>query len=128
MEEKKIREKIFETNLIVRKNLACTLLMKEQHWCQPGQKGWEVCGIFFYNKQSCNSHTHCLELASDAVSYSVTERQEERLISATVKQRKTGVGECYLETRGQCHLAPGVKTYNEITCDYVWDKLYPPFL
>jgi hypothetical protein len=25
--------------------------------------------------------------------------EEERLMSATVKQRKTGVGECYLETR-----------------------------
>jgi hypothetical protein len=25
---------------------------------------------------------------------------EERLMSAIVKQRKTGVGECYLETRG----------------------------
>jgi hypothetical protein len=29
---------------------------------------------------------------------------EERLMSATVKQRKTGVEECYLETRGgSCH-------------------------
>jgi hypothetical protein len=36
---------------------------------------------------------------------------EERLVSATVIQRKTGVGECYL--------APEVKRTNEITCDYV---------
>jgi hypothetical protein len=28
----------------------------------------------------------------------------------------------------KAHLAPAVKTANEITCDYVWDKLYPPFL
>jgi hypothetical protein len=26
---------------------------------------------------------------------------EERLMSVIVKQRKTGVGECYLETRGE---------------------------
>jgi hypothetical protein len=25
---------------------------------------------------------------------------EERLMSVTVKQRKTGIGECYLDTRG----------------------------
>jgi hypothetical protein len=24
------------------------------------------------------------------------------------------------------HFAPEVKVANEITCDYVWDKLYPP--
>jgi hypothetical protein len=46
-------------------------------------------------------------------------------MSATIKQRKTGVGEYYLETRrGSSH--PEVKTANEITCDYVWDKLYTP--
>jgi hypothetical protein len=28
------------------------------------------------------------------------QRGEERLMSATVKQRKTGVGKCYLEIRG----------------------------
>jgi hypothetical protein len=49
-------------------------------------------------------------------------------MSATVKQRKTRVGEGYLETRGE-HLAPEVKTANEIICHYVWEKLYPtPFL
>jgi hypothetical protein len=49
----------------------------------------------------------------------------ERLMSATVKQRKTGAGECNLETRGGSP-CPEVKAANEITCDYVWDKLYPP--
>jgi hypothetical protein len=44
-------------------------------------------------------------------------------MSATVKQRKTRVGECYLETR-KSHLAPEVKAANEISCDYVWDNLY----
>jgi hypothetical protein len=42
-------------------------------------------------------------------------------MSATVKQRKTGVGECYLESRE----APKIKEANEITYDYVWNKLYP---
>jgi hypothetical protein len=40
-------------------------------------------------------------------------------MNAIVKQRKTRVGECYLETWG----VSKVKTANEITCDY---KLYPP--
>jgi hypothetical protein len=48
------------------------------------------------------------------------------IMNATVKQRKTGLGECYLETE-KGHLAPEVKTANEIACDYVWDKLYPTF-
>jgi hypothetical protein len=26
------------------------------------------------------------------------------------------------------HLAPEVKAANEITCDYVWDKLYPSLI
>jgi hypothetical protein len=26
------------------------------------------------------------------------------------------------------HLTPEVKVVNEIECDHVWDKLYPPFL
>jgi hypothetical protein len=26
------------------------------------------------------------------------------------------------------HLAPEVKMANEIICDHVWNKLYPPFL
>jgi hypothetical protein len=44
--------------------------------------------------------------------------------------------ECYSETKKnwnwgitwrpeKCHLAPEVKTSNEMTCDYVWDQLYP---
>jgi hypothetical protein len=46
-------------------------------------------------------------------------------MSATVKQRKTRVGECHLETReGSPH--PEVKVANEIACDYVRDKLYCP--
>jgi hypothetical protein len=28
----------------------------------------------------------------------------------------------------KCHLTPEVKMVNEIACDHVWDKLYPPFL
>jgi hypothetical protein len=51
---------------------------------------------------------------------------EERLMRATVKLRKTRVGECYLETRDGSS-RPEVKTANEITRDYVWDKLYPHF-
>jgi hypothetical protein len=26
------------------------------------------------------------------------------------------------------YLAPEIKIANEIICDHVWDKLYPPFL
>jgi hypothetical protein len=49
-------------------------------------------------------------------------------MSATVKQRKTRVGEWYLETR-KGHLTPEANTANEVTRDYVWDKLYSsPFL
>jgi hypothetical protein len=49
------------------------------------------------------------------------------------------VKECYSETKKNWswgmlpgdqgtsgHLAPEVKAANEIACDYVWDKLYPP--
>jgi hypothetical protein len=45
-------------------------------------------------------------------------------MSATVKQRKTEVGEYYLEIR-EGSPCQEVKAANEITCDYVWDKLYP---
>jgi hypothetical protein len=47
----------------------------------------------------------------------------------TVKQGKTRVGNVTWRPE-EGHLAPEVKTANEITCDYVWDKLYPlpPFL
>jgi hypothetical protein len=43
---------------------------------------------------------------------------------STVKQRKTGVGECYLETE-KGHHGPEVKRSNEIICDYIWGKRYP---
>jgi hypothetical protein len=52
---------------------------------------------------------------------------------------KKGDKECYSETKKKQswgmlskvrpqkgHLAPEVKVANEIACDYVWDKLYPP--
>jgi hypothetical protein len=48
---------------------------------------------------------------------------EERLMSATVKQRKTGVGKCCLRPKKD-HFTPA----NEIACGFVWDKLYPPIL
>jgi hypothetical protein len=50
---------------------------------------------------------------------------EGRLMSATVKQRKTGV-EDVTRRPEEGHLIPDVKAANEMTCDYVWDKLYPP--
>jgi hypothetical protein len=40
------------------------------------------------------------------------------------KTKETGVGKCYLETRGGSP-TPEVKTASAITCDYIWDKLYP---
>jgi hypothetical protein len=43
------------------------------------------------------------------------------IMSATAKQRKTRAAGCYLETRGGSP-NPEVKTANEMTCDYVWDK------
>jgi hypothetical protein len=48
-------------------------------------------------------------------------------MSAVVKQRKTRVGECYLETR-EGHLAPEVTVANKMAGAYVWNKLYSPFL
>jgi hypothetical protein len=49
---------------------------------------------------------------------------EEGLMSATVKQRKTRlVNVAWRSEKG--HLSPEVKTANEITCDFVWNKLYP---
>jgi hypothetical protein len=39
------------------------------------------------------------------------------------------INECYSKTKENQrggHLAPEVKTANEIMCDYVWDKLYSP--
>jgi hypothetical protein len=47
---------------------------------------------------------------------------EERLTSATVKQRKNGVGECYLETT-EGSPDPEVRAANGLTCGYVWDKV-----
>jgi hypothetical protein len=47
------------------------------------------------------------------------------VMTATGKQRQTGVGEGYLETT-EGHLTPKVKAASEVTCDYVWDKPYRP--
>jgi hypothetical protein len=44
------------------------------------------------------------------------------IMSATVKQRKTGSG--VKPEKG--HLTPEVKVANEITCDHIRDNLYPP--
>jgi hypothetical protein len=52
-------------------------------------------------------------------------REEEgRLVSATVKQRKTRVVECYLESE-KGYLTPEVRAANEMICDYVWEKMLP---
>jgi hypothetical protein len=50
---------------------------------------------------------------------------ERRSIIATGKQRKTGVGNVTWRPE-EGHLTPEVNVANEIICDYVWDKLYPP--
>jgi hypothetical protein len=50
---------------------------------------------------------------------------EGRLMSATVKQRKTKMGNATWRPE-EGHLTPEVKVASEITCDHVWDKLYPP--
>jgi hypothetical protein len=50
-------------------------------------------------------------------------------MSATVKQ-KTGFEKCHIAPGGKLekgHLALDVKMTNEIICDHLWDKLYPPF-
>jgi hypothetical protein len=50
---------------------------------------------------------------------------------ATVKQKKTGFEVCQVAPGvrpEKGHLTPEVKMVNEIVCDHVWDKLYPPFL
>jgi hypothetical protein len=47
---------------------------------------------------------------------------EERLMSATGKVELGNVS--WRPEEG--HLVPEVKTANEVTCDYVWDKPYPP--
>jgi hypothetical protein len=53
-------------------------------------------------------------------------REGKRLMSATVKQRKKREELGNVTWRSEeGHLALEVKTVNEITCDYVWDKLYP---
>jgi hypothetical protein len=50
------------------------------------------------------------------------------IMSATVKQRKQSWGMLPGVRPEKGHLTPEVKAGNEIACDYVWDKLYPPFL
>jgi hypothetical protein len=45
--------------------------------------------------------------------------------------KKTGFEECQVAPGARPdkgHLTPQVKIANEIICDHVWDKLYPPFL
>jgi hypothetical protein len=47
---------------------------------------------------------------------------EERLMSITVKQKETELGNVIRRsTKG--HLTPEVKATNEIICDYEWDKV-----
>jgi hypothetical protein len=62
-------------------------------------------------------------------------------ISAGMAERQGGgrkINECYSETKEnqswgmllgdkqKGHLAPEVRAANEMTCGYVWDKLYSP--
>jgi hypothetical protein len=51
---------------------------------------------------------------------------EERLTSATAKQRKTRLGDVTWRPE-EGHLSPEVKAANEMACDFVWDKLYLHF-
>jgi hypothetical protein len=54
--------------------------------------------------------------------------REERLMSATVKQRKPELRNVTWRPE-ECILSPEVKTANEITCDYHGTSPYPsPFL
>jgi hypothetical protein len=46
-------------------------------------------------------------------------------MDATIKQTKTDLRNVRPD---KGHLAPEVKLANEIVCNHVWDKLYPPFL
>jgi hypothetical protein len=49
------------------------------------------------------------------------------IMSATVKKTNKKNGKVALGARPEKgHLAPEVKIANEIICDHVWDKLYPP--
>jgi hypothetical protein len=55
------------------------------------------------------------------------------IMSATVKQNKAKQGfEEYQVAPGvrpeKGHLTPVVKIANELICEHIWDKLYPPFL
>jgi hypothetical protein len=54
---------------------------------------------------------------------------QQEIMSATVKQKKTGFEECHLAPGmrpEKGHLTPEVKMANEIVCDHVWDKLHTP--
>lgn len=42
---------------------------------------------------------------------------------ATVKERKTGIGECHLNTR-EGSPPPEIRAVDEMTSDYVWNKVY----
>jgi hypothetical protein len=49
------------------------------------------------------------------------------IMSATVKQRKKQIGGMLPGVRPEKgHLALEVIVANDIACDHVWDKLYPP--
>jgi hypothetical protein len=44
------------------------------------------------------------------------------------EREKTDLGNVTWVRPEKGHLASEVKVANEIACDHVWDKLYPPFL
>jgi hypothetical protein len=51
--------------------------------------------------------------------------------NSETKQNKNGFKECQVAPGARpekAHLTPEVKIANEIICDHVWDKMYPPFL
>jgi hypothetical protein len=51
--------------------------------------------------------------------------------TTTKKKKNPGFEECHIAPRvrpEKGHLVPEVQMANEIVCDHVWDKLYPPFL
>jgi hypothetical protein len=56
--------------------------------------------------------------------------RDDEFNSETNKQ-KNGFEECHVAPGvrpEKDHLTPEIKIANEIVCDHVWDKLYPPFL
>jgi hypothetical protein len=56
--------------------------------------------------------------------------RDNEYISET-KQTKNGFEECHVAPgvrQEKGHHTPEVRIANEIVCDHIWDKLYPPFL